>query len=209
MGEYARRKHDEVEVKVGTCESMYYLRYTQRNDVVFRSPCPIDALWFRLPRPEENGTLAGDFAFHGYMGAKPLPIIFKTDEEGNTSAEVEAHAAEIKQYCLESQGISQVKNDKIGVVCNIPCYHGYTAELPKGMFYNGFRGNTLGVFAVGIREGEPSALIGCIVCQQLIYRVSLEELKEFYQPKYGEEATWESVISTLSLMSYDIERGYV
>lgn len=54
MGEYARRKHDEVEVKVGTCESMYYLRYTQRNDVVFRSPCPIDALWFRLPRPEEN-----------------------------------------------------------------------------------------------------------------------------------------------------------
>ena len=73
----------------------------------------------------------------------------------------------------------------------------------------GFRGNTLGVFAVGIRDGEPSALIGCIVCQQLVCRISLEELKEFYQPKYGEEATWESVISTLTLMSYDIERGYV
>lgn len=131
MGEYARRKYDEVDIKVGTCESMYYLRYTQRNDVVFRSPCPIDALWFRLPRPEENGILAGDFEFHGYMGAKPLPIVFKTDEEGNTSAEVEAHATEVKQYCLESPRniASEKRQDWRRLQCSLlPRAHGRTSQ---------------------------------------------------------------------------------
>jgi ferredoxin hydrogenase len=33
MGEYAKRKSDGLEVKIGTCASMYYLRYEQRNEV--------------------------------------------------------------------------------------------------------------------------------------------------------------------------------
>ncbi len=31
MGEYAKRASDGVEVKIGTCEAMYYLRFEDRD----------------------------------------------------------------------------------------------------------------------------------------------------------------------------------
>jgi hypothetical protein len=45
MGEYATRKSDNEYIKIGTCESMYYLRFDDINQVVYEydldgKPCP-------------------------------------------------------------------------------------------------------------------------------------------------------------------------
>lgn len=67
MGEYAKRKSDGQEIKIGTCESMYYLRADQR-DAVEAMPGnvhPIDDaehVRFRFPFPDEDKVLPGEFA---------------------------------------------------------------------------------------------------------------------------------------------------
>jgi hypothetical protein len=68
VGEYAIRKCDGAEIKIGTCEDMYYLRADQRHQVT-----PLDgnadpgeddvatALRFRFPWPDEDRTPPGEF----------------------------------------------------------------------------------------------------------------------------------------------------
>ena len=48
MGEYARRKSDNESIKIGTCESMYYLRYEDRDKV-------ISILQAKIEEKEQNG----------------------------------------------------------------------------------------------------------------------------------------------------------
>jgi hypothetical protein len=64
MGEYARYKGQSI--KIGTCESMYYLRWDQVGDVHAESNSvdPMShrfSLRFRFPFPDEDGTRPGDF----------------------------------------------------------------------------------------------------------------------------------------------------
>jgi hypothetical protein len=72
MGEYA--KYNGEQIKIGTCENMYYLRYDQRNlvDPIPHSLDPSDEsiigeIRFRFPFPEEDHTEPGAFddAFKG------------------------------------------------------------------------------------------------------------------------------------------------
>ena len=58
MGEYAKHKGEEI--KIGTCENMYYLRFDQRHKVK-ALPGNVDpngadayALRFRFPWPNED-----------------------------------------------------------------------------------------------------------------------------------------------------------
>jgi hypothetical protein len=66
MGEYATRKSDSENVKIGTCEDMYYLRFDQRWQVL-AEPGNVDpvndaeALRFRFPWPDEDLIRPGDF----------------------------------------------------------------------------------------------------------------------------------------------------
>lgn len=65
MGEYARRKCDNVEIKIGVCEAMYYLRYEDR-DKVKQLPSSINPagemnLLWRIPTFEEDQTKPGDY----------------------------------------------------------------------------------------------------------------------------------------------------
>jgi hypothetical protein len=72
MGEYAIRATDGEEIKIGTCEDMYYLRAEQRHQVRPLSgnvnPGSTDALAlrFRFPWPDEDGTQPGEFHDKGY-----------------------------------------------------------------------------------------------------------------------------------------------
>lgn len=79
MGEYARRLSDGADVKIGTCESMYYLRADQRHLVRATSgnvnPNSSDAysIRFRFPWPDEDHIRPGEFdnyeraiAAHGF-----------------------------------------------------------------------------------------------------------------------------------------------
>lgn len=66
MGEYAVRKSDGENVKIGTCEDMYYLRYDQRKLVKATRGnvdpvADVRELRFRFPWPDEDGTKPGSF----------------------------------------------------------------------------------------------------------------------------------------------------
>lgn len=75
MGEYA--KYNGEQVKIGTCENMYYLRADQRGLVVPElgsvDPSGPEAihLRFRFPWPHEDGTEPG--AFEDYSKAVGVP----------------------------------------------------------------------------------------------------------------------------------------
>ena len=67
MGEYA--KYDGEEIKIGTCEDMYYLRASQAH-LVTALPGNVDpvqdrdAIRFRFPFPDEDGIAPGSFGKH-------------------------------------------------------------------------------------------------------------------------------------------------
>ncbi len=108
MGEYALNRKNE-EVKIGTCENMYYLRYEQRYDV---KPMPgnVDPvkqahlLHFRLPFPDEDGTPPGEYA--DFSRCQPLGEV-----------KIDLEPGEI------------IINHKYGLQIKFPCYHG--KQLPK------------------------------------------------------------------------------
>ena len=67
MGEYANYRGDEI--KIGTCESMYYLRYEDRHLVEWIRG-NVDAsrdtgLLWRLPFPDEDGRGPGNYEDYG------------------------------------------------------------------------------------------------------------------------------------------------
>ena len=79
MGEYARRVQDGQEVKIGTCETLYYLRYDQRNQVNYDFG---DEKWFwRIPTPEEDGCWPGEFETTPLRGGGYIPYMLKVNTD--------------------------------------------------------------------------------------------------------------------------------
>jgi hypothetical protein len=76
MGEYAIRNSDGQEIKIGTCESMYYIRFEDRFKV---SPLrgnidcsdELDLFW-RIPFPDEDLELPGGYWDFGFERSYPL-----------------------------------------------------------------------------------------------------------------------------------------
>jgi hypothetical protein len=65
MGEYAKRKSDNEIVKIGTENSMYYLRYEDRDQMT-KEPGSLDFattlnLFWRLPFPDEDDIKPGEY----------------------------------------------------------------------------------------------------------------------------------------------------
>lgn len=66
MGEYATRRDNGERIKIGTCESMYYLRHDQRHKVRAESGNvdPVHdaaSIRFRFPWPDEDAIEPGNF----------------------------------------------------------------------------------------------------------------------------------------------------
>ena len=59
MGEYAKLKSTSEEVKIGTCENMYYLRFEDRHKVIY--DYSFTGYRFRLPFPDEDIELTSYF----------------------------------------------------------------------------------------------------------------------------------------------------
>ena len=160
MGEYATRKSDGQKVKIGTCEALYYLRWSQRKtvDYDFGNYC-----WFwRIPLPSEDDIKPGDFDYGRLLregkyipyalSLKPLSeeIIGELTEEKNT-------------------GLTQVVNDKLGMVINMPCYHGL--KLPENVngfkfFWNG-KMEALHLCFLANHEKELTVGVKCNACGKM------------------------------------------
>ncbi len=62
MSEYAIRKSDKASIKIGTCESMYYLRHEDIDKIIpEETGFKPKGLIFRLPFPDEDHILPGDY----------------------------------------------------------------------------------------------------------------------------------------------------
>lgn len=88
MGEYARYKGEEI--KIGTCESMYYLRADQRH-LVEALPNNVDPvkdageIRFRFPFPDEDACEpGGDFHGHDFDRKVWLPVVVHCAEARST-----------------------------------------------------------------------------------------------------------------------------
>ena len=106
MGEYARRKSDKVEVKIGTCERMYYLRHENRNDVAQLNsslhPGKELGLIFRLPFPDEDNVAIGEYKDYD-RSVDLVGFNLKTD--------------------FDDTGIIQLHHES-GILVNLKCHHG-------------------------------------------------------------------------------------
>ena len=140
MGEFATRISDGQEVKIGTCESMYYLRFEDRFKVraLSNNVDPVkDAgeLKFRVPFPDEDQIEPGgeykDYR-RGYRLYRQV-----SEQYGNR---IEKHCEDFSDPSLcEDPGTMQLHNDS-GLLLNVKCYHG--EKLPAASddvkpFWNG------------------------------------------------------------------------
>lgn len=116
MGEYAKRKTDGADIKIGTCQWMYFVRWTDRLKIT-RLPGSLDPatcpnLYWRLPVADEDGILPGD-----YQGKQPAVRLLPSDDQQiYTTPET------------VGPGSFQMYHDGVGLLLNVRCYHG--AKLP-------------------------------------------------------------------------------
>ncbi len=149
MGEYAKRKSDGADIKIGTCEDMYYLRYEDRHKVwpQANSLDPVTEaceLRFRLPFPDEDSVLPGEYEQYArgerlwkswcYRCNALASDACKSDHNHQTgcpSFEDESAA--------DDPGVIQLRHDS-GLLVNVPCYHGVKlpeVAKPVQIFWNG------------------------------------------------------------------------
>ena len=152
MGEYARRNSDKAEIKIGTCENMYYLRYEDRNKVSklpgSLNPATTFDLRFRLPLPDEDRVKIGEYD-SCFVGV-PLPD-YKND------------------FSAQDPGTMQVHHQPSGLLINLPCYHG--EKLPEvgpysRAFWNGKEHSYELIAVKNTREGL-FPIIQCRHCQKM------------------------------------------
>lgn len=239
MGEYAIRKCDKQEIKIGTCESMYYMTFAQwaRGEVI-GGDTPhkkiLKHINFRLPRADEQDILPGDFE---EPHAQPIELFLKaykhketgklevTPEGSYYEYEESEFTKEIREICIENKGIIQVEgkmtfpraikyssyDEKTGIIANIPCYHGFTSDLPKGFFYNGFNSHVLAVMTIAarIRDGKykACAIIGCRACGRTIFSITKDELKENFWVTTSNEVDFYYLLNELDYMQMWLDKN--
>lgn len=163
MGEYATRKIDSKEFKIGTCEEMYNCRYDQIGEVVY--PYMSDNLYWRIPTPDEDGIKPGDFNYSLLLDGDRIPWKLRLD----TSKFSEEDKADMKQ-----SGTIQLKEPHMGLLVNIHCPHGFPMEQFKineegtviSMGYNGHQ-DTLYLKGLKNEPNELKVLIECYACKRM------------------------------------------
>lgn len=245
MGEYAIRKIDGQEIKIGTCESMYYMTFRQwAEKQVIGGDTPsknlLNAINFRLPRLDERAILPGDFDTYR---AQPIPLFLKRyRNKHNNKLYVDTHydsryrhydyeesdfAKEIKGICHHSKGHIQVQakmtfphdrekwgfDETAGILVSIPCYHGFTFEneLPKEMGYNGFNTHVLAAMRIAARldngKYKACAVIGCRVCGDTIFSITIDELKENFEVTTQNKPNYYYMLNELEYMQNWLDKN--
>lgn len=169
MGEYAKLGKERI--KIGTFESMYYLRYEDRHKVTPEEgnvdPTRDMNLFWRLPFLDEDNQQPG--SYNGYDRGQPL---FK---------EVENACPEKYSWpeSVNYPGSIQLRHE-CGYLVTAPCFHGEKLPTHTGRVkfdWNGkanawelrfIKNTTEGIFPV----------IGCKFCR-MMWRASWEEIWEW------------------------------
>jgi hypothetical protein len=174
MGEYAIRNSDGVEIKIGTCECMYYLRYEDRGKITHKpgnvDPANERGLFFRPPFPDENEIMPGE-----YDDYNRTERLYKSNGDGQS---------EPLTFDGLKPGTIQLSH-KCGLLLNVKCYHG--AKLPEGSpeikpFWNGKDPFALGLRHIKLHEdGKLYPVIACRFCGEM-WRCEWPEVWEYIRP---------------------------
>ena len=151
MGEYAKLKTTGEEVKIGTCENMYYLRFEDRYKVVY--DLSFDNYRFRLPFVDEDNIDIGNYNDYD----RGLDLVPCYDEELKTYSYFDDI---YKEHYQEHKGLIQLHH-KSGLMINASCYHGY--KLPDNnnskdlkAFFNGKTSSNFELSQVKIQLNEET-----------------------------------------------------
>lgn len=130
MGEYAKRISDGAVVKLGTCESMYYARFSDRDkvawlhgniDVTKDEDCA--GLKWRLPFPDEDGIEVGNYQDFDRDAILSIPY-------GDGGSQVDRGRRHFPVELLNLEPGTIQLSHPCGYLVNAICYHG--AKLPTG-----------------------------------------------------------------------------
>lgn len=175
MGEYARFNGSDI--KIGTCESMYYLRYEDRNRVQALShslnPATSKNLFWRLPFPDEDNILPGHYKDYR-RGLRMYRMV--KDHMGRDYAEDFTD-----QDTIENPGIIQLRHENSGLLLNVPCYHGVqlpNVQKPMQAFWNG-KGHSFELAHIkNLPDGTVVPVVHCRHCGHM-WRYTWAEVLPF------------------------------
>lgn len=159
MGEYAKRKKDGVEVKIGTCNELFYLRHDQLSDVEY-SYNGLNC-FFRIPNPDEDGIEAGDFEnCRVFEKDGCIPLHLRLDES--------MFSCEEWKNLADDAGTFQIGTRR-GLLVSVTCHHGF--KLPESnetakFFWNGKNDHLLLSF-LKPTENELRVGIECAECGKI------------------------------------------
>ncbi|SHI61056.1 hypothetical protein SAMN02745671_01138 [Anaerovibrio lipolyticus DSM 3074] len=232
MGDYAYRKCDGQEIKIGTCGVNYYLTFDQWvNGEVWGKDARLmnknlERQSFRLPIEEEKDILPGDFDFHGFDGADPVRVFFRKEyvDEGNRDYRYTPFVKEIRKYCFENKGqLAMTKKlgkyrfgdfeEGTGIYAYAPCYHGFVADKDefkgKNFGYNGFNPHVLCITSVGFSSTmEAVATVSCYACEKHICMVGVDEMYQFRPLTSNYEQDFWNTVNLLHRMNrWAVETG--
>lgn len=169
MGEYAKRNSDGQEIKIGTCESMYYLRYEDRFKVS-KLNGSLDAgkelnLFWRLPFPDEDHIPPGTYPEYN-RGER----LWKAKPNGEYSIDFTDSST------IESPGLIQLTHPS-GLLVNVNCYHGEKLPVDSADLKSGWNGKswTYELAHIKNREDGIFPIVHCRFCGQL-WRYTWEEI---------------------------------
>lgn len=179
MGEYAKLGNERI--KIGTCESMYYLRWDDRRRVTPESgslnPARTDNLFWRLPFPDEDRI--GPGGYDDYNRGLRLYRMVK-DPHGREHPEDFTD-----QETMEDPGTIQLSHREAGLLVNVPCYHGLKLPevvAPMRAFWNG-KGHSFELAHVKNHKGRGlMPLVRCRHCNQM-WRYEWADVLPYVQDK--------------------------
>lgn len=153
MSEMATRISDGNRVKIGTCNSMYYCRFDQLDQI--RYDHDTKGMLWRIPVPDEDGIKPGDFE-HPIIHTKYIPYDHRIDSSMLKVGDIELMTG--------APGLRQLTDEYCGLTVNINCYHGL--KLPESgkevMFF--WNGKTEPLYLSFLENADDQMFI-CVSCR--------------------------------------------
>lgn len=172
MSEYAIRKIDNTEFKIGTCEEMYNCRYDQIGEIVY--PYLSDSLYWRIPTPDEDGIKPGDFKLSLLLQEDYIPWRLRLDTSKFSNEDMGV---------MKQSGTIQLKEPHMGLLVSIRCPHGFSMEQFKenkngSVVYMGYNGHRDTLYLKGLKNepAELKVLIECSACGSM-WSFSFDEIE--------------------------------
>jgi hypothetical protein len=184
MGEYAI--YDGHEIKIGTCEDMYYLRPDQRHLVQSSTLRDLTAIRFRFPFPDEDSRVPGDFDDHD----RGLTVWGSTVPDG------------VEHYLV------QFKADA-GILVSLPCPYSAAAKASAITYhFNGFRGPAR-IVQQRVWAGVWATVMDCGPCEARLRLPDLDAARPLLDAIGRQIATADRDTAAMWRSIADrVERGY-